>query len=372
MTTSEAGALPDVEVHAAEILLADADPASRRALVDIAAPLARVCEVTSGAEVLALASRRAFAAIVIDVALPDIDGVNTVRELRRSASGRNVPVLFLVPGDRQLDREGTALGALGVLTRPVDGKAARATLEALVTLYRRGVELERATAEARAKDIYMGVLGHDLRSPLGAISMSARLMLMRDTLGEQDRASVQRIARNAERMAGLIRDILDYTRGQATGGLPIVPRATHMGEICSAMVDEVQLLHGDRAIELETTGDLAGVWDRERVEQVVSNLLTNALKHGKGTVRISAAGLPDNVVVRVHNFGAPIPEHQLSTLFEPFQRGQHSRVGLGLGLYIVREILRSHDGSVEVVSNPERGTLFTTRWPRHRAARPTR
>lgn len=370
-----------------EILLVDADATSRAELRAHVAHLARVGEAASGEEALRTAMSRELAAIIIDVSLPDADGFAIVTQLRRSVAARNVPVLFLShqPPDWLTERKGYALGALGYLTKPVDPQALRAKIEVLLTLFRRGAELrqrermiaaqhaaileaqaalEQAAAANRAKDLYMGVLGHDLRNPLGAILMSARLMLMRATLGDEDRESVSRIARNAERMSALIRDILDYTRGQAAGGIPIVPRPTDMGEICASMIEELSLLHAERTIRLEQRGDLRGEWDRERVEQVVSNLLTNALRHGKGDIRITVDGLPAEVRVHVHNGGAPIPAEQIPTLFQPFRRGSGSRLGLGLGLYIVSEIMRAHGGSVEVASTAEDGTTFTTCWPR--------
>jgi signal transduction histidine kinase len=367
--------------------LIDSDPDSRALLRDLLAPLARVDEVASGSEGLQRATTRELAAILIDVHLPDGDGFAIVTELRRSPIARNVPVLFLThtPPDWLTERRGYALGAAGYLTKPVDADALRAKLEVLLTLFRHGVELrrreqmiarqhaeilaaqaalEQVSAANRAKDLYMGVLGHDLRSPLGAILMSSRMMLMRQTLAPDDRESVARIARNGERMAALIRDILDYTRGQALGGIPVVPRSTHMGEICQAMLDEVALLHPDRTMHFECSGELRGMWDRERVEQVISNLLTNALHHGTGEIRIRAEGVAAEVCVSVQNHGKPIPGEQIARLFEPFRRGSGSSVGLGLGLYIVSEIMRAHDGSVDVVSSKETGTIFRTRWPR--------
>jgi two-component system, sensor histidine kinase and response regulator len=371
----------------ADILIVDPEANSRAALCDLLAPLARVVEASSGEQALHLAAGREFAAILIDMRLPDADGFTIVTELRKMGASQNVPVLFLTDAapDWLAERRGSALGALGYLTKPIDSQALRSKVEILVALSRRGMELrhrhdqienqhaaiheaqlalEKAVANSRVKDVYMGILGHDLRSPLGAIIMSSRMLLMRTTLNEPDRETVYRIARTAERMAALIQDILDYTRGQAVGGIPIVPRPTDMREICSAMVEEMTLLHVDRTIELQVPENLLGDWDRGRVEQVLSNLLTNALHHGEGPITVSASGDAQQVLVRVHNQGMPIPVEQLPELFEPFRRGPNSWIGLGLGLYIVREIMRAHGGTVEVVSSREQGTTFTTRWPR--------
>lgn len=370
-----------------EILLVDPDLNSRATVREMLGSAANVQGVATGDEAIKIANTREMAAIMIALSLPGLDAFQTVTQLRRIANTRNVPVLFLA--DAPLDwlsvRRGYALGALGYMTKPLDAHALRAKVDVLLTLFRRGVELrqreqmiakqheaiqeaqaalEQVTAANRAKDLYMGVLGHDLRNPLGAILMSARMMLMRDSLAPDDRQSVNRVARNAERMAALIRDILDYTRGQAAGGIPVSPRMTDMGDICAAMLDEVQLLHADRAIKLSTIGSLHGHWDRERVEQVVSNLLTNALTHSKSDIDLSVDGRDEGeVVVSLHNAGA-IPQDQQATLFEPFRKGSGSKIGLGLGLYIVSEIMRAHGGAVEVTSTVRDGTTFTTRWPR--------
>lgn len=387
ITTPDTGE-PDERVQP-EVLIIDPDPESRAVLRGIVSPLAAVIEVATGEEALVLAGQRELAAILINIQLPDADAFAIVTKLRRGRTSRNVPVLFLAdaPPDWMTERRGYALGALGYFTKPVDVHALRAKLEVLMTLFRHGVELrrreemiarqhaeireaqaalEQVAAANRAKDLYMGVLGHDLRNPLGAMLMSARIMLMGASLSEQDRALVQRIARNGERMAALIRDILDYTRNEALGSIPVVPRPSNMGEIIHAMIEEVSLLHANREIRCEPAGDLQGEWDRERVEQVVSNLLANALHHGTGTIRVTADGTsPREVIVEIHNHGSAIPADQLPNLFEPFRRGSNGRAGgLGLGLYIVREILRAHGGSVEVQSTEEMGTVFRTCWPR--------
>ncbi|MBA3392150.1 MAG: hybrid sensor histidine kinase/response regulator [Deltaproteobacteria bacterium] len=378
-------AVPDSEP---EILLVDPDRESRAILCGMVAPLARIAEAHSGEEALRIGVSSELAAILIDVHLPGEDAHAIVTKLRRHHHGRNVPVLFLSAEEPDwiTERRGYELGALGFLMKPVDANELRAKLEVLLTLHRRGAELrrrermiakqhteiiqakaalEQASAANRTKDLYLGVLGHDLRNPLSAMLMSARMMLMGQTLGAKDRESVLRIARNGERMAALIRDIIDYTRGQAAGGIPIIPRRANMGEICASMIDEISLLHGNRKIHLERAGDLVGEWDRERVEQVISNLLANALTHGVGELRVTATGSTDEVTVAIHNTGKAIPAEQMATIFEPFRQGSNSGGGLGLGLFIVHEILRAHGGSVDVQSTAETGTTFTTCWPRH-------
>jgi PleD family two-component response regulator len=199
----------------AEVLIADPDPASRAALADLLGTLARVRKVASAADMVRAAGETAFAAILVDVNLPESSGLDAIRQLRALAASRDVPVLLLAQ-ERHAERHGYALGAVDYLVKPIDAAALRAKVEVLLTLFRRGVELrqrdaalEQALASVKLRDLYMGVLGHDLRSSLGAISIAARMMLMRGSLGPEDKDSVFRIARNADRMAALIRDILD-------------------------------------------------------------------------------------------------------------------------------------------------------------------
>src|SRR5262245_52658321 len=187
-----------------EILIVDADPDSRAGLRELVEPLAHAIDVGSLEDALRVGTSRELAAILIDLDLQD--GLQILARLRESATGRDVPALFLSHStDPLAERRGDELGALGYLRKPVDPAALRAKLEVLLTLHQRGVELRRITAEARAKDVHMGMLGHDLRNPLSAILVSARIVLMRDMLTPDDRTSVSRIARNAERMAALIR-----------------------------------------------------------------------------------------------------------------------------------------------------------------------
>ena len=349
-----------------EILIVDADVATRAQLRALIAPVAQVIEVGSSEEAIELAPERELAAILIDVDLPDSDGFQTVTRLRLDPKMTNVPVLFLsyeVP-EWFCEQRGYELGALGYLRKPIDEIALRAKLDVLLTLYRRGVELRRKTIESEVKDIYMGVLGHDLRTPLSAILMTARTLLMRGTLGDSEQLAVSRMARNAERMAALIRDVLDYTRDHMSGELPINRRPCDLGEVCSEIIDDVKLLHPQRTIRLTRASKLAGAWDRERVEQVVTNLLSNAVTHGVGDIDVFVEPTPGAVLVRVHNHGDVIAPDQIATLFEPFQRGRESRLGLGLGLYIVKVIVSAHGGTVDVVSDARTGTTFTTRWPR--------
>jgi signal transduction histidine kinase len=172
----------------------------------------------------------------------------------------------------------------------------------------------------------------------------------------------------------MIRDLLDFARGRLAGGIPVAPRPCDLQALCDEVVEEMRQAHPDREIHFEAAGDLHGEWDRDRVEQVVSNLVGNAIVHGTGAVCVTARDEGDEVVTTVHNQGPAIPAEAISTLFEPYTRpaeeadGPRSK-GLGLGLYIASEIVHAHGGTISVTSAPGEGTTFTIRWPR-RARRP--
>jgi signal transduction histidine kinase len=214
----------------------------------------------------------------------------------------------------------------------------------------------------------MGVLSHDLRTPLSAVTMAAGTMVRRGRLGDEDREKARVIQRAAERMTEMIATLLDFTRVECLGKLPVSLAPTDLGVGVREVVDEARAASQDRAIDLETRGDLHGRWDSARVKQATANLIANALQYGdpRKPVRISVDGAGAAVVLNVKNEGPAVPPDLLPVLFEPFSRGPSDRspLGLGLGLYIVRQVAIAHEGTVDVESKAETGTVFTLRLPR--------
>jgi two-component system, sensor histidine kinase and response regulator len=375
----------------ATILIVDDNPANRTALIAVLEALGhRVVNASSGEEALRRVMDEDFAVLLIDVQMPGMDGFETVSLLREHPRTRNTPMVFVSAyhHDVVAARKGYAAGAIDYIIKPFDPDLLRAKVQALVSLYRRGAELKRraeiihqkemeaarAQTEAlraeeanRLKDKYIGILGHDLRNPLSAISNSAHLLLRASDLPERHRKSATRILRASDRMGNMIRDVLDFTRGHLGGGIPIEPTSGNLAEICHRVVDETKAIHPERDIVLVAHGDLSGTWDRARLEQVVSNLVGNAVRHGEGQIVVEAVGEEDQIFLRVKNGGPPIPVTELPTIFEPFRRGPETpqrSEGLGLGLYIVREIVRAHGGTVQVRSSADEGTTFACIWVR--------
>ena len=218
-----------------------------------------------------------------------------------------------------------------------------------------------------AKEQFIGILGHDLRGPLAAISLGAEVF--RDLPDPYSRVAAQ-ILRSSHRMESMIRDIMDFTRGRLGGGIPVVKGACDLAVIATNIVAEIHQAHPARDIRCELSGDLHGACDADRVEQVISNLLGNALAHGADPIRLTILDRGDDLSISVRNQGRPIPPELLPTLFEPFARGRAPgetrgpMQGLGLGLYIVREIVAAHGGSVSITSSAGGGTEVSIRWPR--------
>lgn len=220
----------------------------------------------------------------------------------------------------------------------------------------------RSVAEFR--ELFIGILGHDLRNPLAAILIFAGLLLRRGRLDDQDTKCVSQIVRSAQRMGRMITQLLDLTRARLGGGLPVEVKPTDLHEVCRTVVEEFgPMMH------LEAEGDLTGIWDQDRLTEALSNIGGNAVEHATAgttvTMRASSAG--EEVVLSVSNQGEPIPTELAPFIFEPFRRAREREKSpshnLGLGLYIARQIVLAHGGTLEARS-ADGTTTFTMRLPR--------
>jgi signal transduction histidine kinase len=255
---------------------------------------------------------------------------------------------------------------LSVNAEPVY-QADGATLVGVVTSF---FDITRDKQRADFEQHLLGIVSHDLRNPVSAVSLSASALLRNRNLDPRLRKTFERIEAAAARAQRLIADLLDFTQARLGGGIPLERREADLHDLVVRAVEEVQLTHPGRQIVLNELGDGKGAWDEDRLAQVVTNLLRNALQHGEPDkpVHLTIDGDDEDVSIRVHNAGAPIPADKLSHIFEPMSRasrdkGQGGR-SVGLGLFIVRHIVRAHGGSVDVQSHPSTGTTFTVRLPR--------
>lgn len=344
----------------AKVLVVDDTPANLLAVTALLEPLGHeIVEASSGAEALAHVAREDFALVLLDMMMPGMDGLETLSRMNSLPGMNQTAVILLTAYDlnlRQIEQV-YALGAVDYVPKPVAPEVLRGKVAAFVSLYRRGQELRRRGAALAAKDRLIAILAHDLRGPLTTIIAGAQVLL-RPKIEGSAAGIARRVARAAERMDGMIRDLLDYAR-TGTGAMPVEPVAMDVGSLCRELSEDLQLANPDARIEIALIGNLQGEWDRARLYQALLNLVGNALRHGAGTVAIQVRRTEDTIDVTVRNEGAPIPDELLPIIFDPFQRGEERGSGLGLGLYIVREIARAHGGDVSVVSSSHQGTTFT-------------
>lgn len=227
------------------------------------------------------------------------------------------------------------------------------------------------SAEGEAKRVgelqerLVAMVSHDLRSPLMAMFTGLDLLPRLGQLNDRQRLAVERMRRTSRRMENLVAGLLDLARGRQGGSIPLRLAPAKVGEIAARAICEAETSLPGADIRLEVQGDDLGVLDAQRVEQVAVNLVRNALDHGsrEAPVEVSVRGLPEEIVLEVRNGGPPISPEDVPGLFEPFRRGKQDGNGLGLGLYIVKEVVRAHGGSVDVLSDPS-GTAFAARLPR--------
>jgi signal transduction histidine kinase len=211
------------------------------------------------------------------------------------------------------------------------------------------------------RDQFIGVLSHDLRTPLGAITAGAAILAVPEDNAQRRSRVVTRIMSSAQRMARLIDDLLDVTRVRLGGSIPLKRRPADLQQVCEDAMIEIRAGHPEAVVRLQASGNLRGDWDPDRLAQLVSNLVGNGIQHGGGTpIIVTAQDEGDAVRLMVNNGGRPIPPDVLPFVFEPLARGHREDAGhsIGLGLFIARAIVSAHGGTIQVSSSTEAGTTF--------------
>ena len=223
-----------------------------------------------------------------------------------------------------------------------------------------------------SRELFLATLGHDLRAPLNAIMLSAEVLARSGQLDEENTQIASRMAAFGRVMAGMIHDLIDFTRTRLGAGMPLSVEPLDLSNLCQEVLGEFRAAHPDRSLRFESFGDLSGQWDAARLRQVLSNLVGNAIEHGDecGPIEVVARSEGSTVVLTVTNRGPVIASSALPTLFDPFVRATSTptsnkrRGGIGLGLYIARAIVIAHGGTIAVASSEETGTVFTVGLPR--------
>jgi two-component system, sensor histidine kinase and response regulator len=346
-----------------KILLVDDIPENLVALAALLRqPGVELISARSGTEALELVLVHELALALIDVQMPEMDGFELAELMRGSERSKHVPIIFVTAGSRDPQRvfKGYESGAVDFLYKPIDSVILTSKVNVFLQLARQRRELAQAL---QLNDLFVGILGHDLRNPLGALVSGIELLAMQSTEPEHRRV-LERMSGSADRMTAMINELLDLTRVRFAPGLGLA-RTTErvdLREVLQRTVEELRTSHRGREIVVEgasrpTTGD------PERLLQLFSNLIGNALVHGSaGTVRVRILDDAPPAAVEIHNPGV-IPREVLSTLFEPFKRQRNRNGGLGLGLYIAHQIAQAHGGDISVASSEAGGTCFTVTLP---------
>lgn len=225
---------------------------------------------------------------------------------------------------------------------------------------------------AKSQHLFLAILGHDLRNPLATTLMAARFIMEGPEVDGRYSTAATRIHNAGQRMNKLVGDLLDYSRTNLGSNLPIIRKSVNLEALCREAVAEQELAHPESRFKLIVQGNTDGHWDDNRMAQVLSNLLGNAVQYGSLNtpivVRLHSEG--DDMILCVENMGKLIPRDKVNTVFSPLVRltaedaSSAPSNSLGIGLYIAREIVTAHNGSIKVTSSEEKGTVFAVTLPR--------
>lgn len=338
----------------------------------IRGPGRRIFRALSGDDALSLMLEHEFALAIVDVQMPSMNGFELAELMRGTERTRGIPIVFVSAAGQELNYafRGYETGAVDFLYKPLDPHAVRSKVSVFVELSRQRqalqqaqMQLERAVA---MRDDFMSMVSHELRNPLNSVYLQAQLrrrMLAAEQPVEREAMTrmVERDERHIRSMIRLLDDMLDVARLR-TGRLAVVPQPFDLAALAQRVVESM----GDQAraagvpLTLQAPEALPLVGDEFRIEQVVTNLLTNALRYGQGRpveVSLRETGGRAGLAVRDHGMGIAPADQQ--RIFEQFERAAGTQIpGLGLGLFISREIALAHGGSLEVESRPGEGATF--------------
>lgn len=340
----------------------------------ISKPELRLLKAASGTDALEILLVHDVALALIDVRMPGMDGFELAELMRGAERTRNVPIIFMTAAARDPRRtfRGYEAGAVDFLHKPLDPDILRSKVDVFVELYAQrrtlAAQLEELKNALRLNEMFTAALGHDLRNPLNAISIGAEVIVRRSADPELVNVA-ERIVSSARRMGRMIGQLLDVARIRS-GGIDLAVKPSDVTRVCKSIMEEVVAAQHAARVNVTATGDTTAVFDVDRLSQVFSNLVGNALQHGEAgsPVTVSVNGSdPKAVSVQIRNQGVIPPEH-MRTLFEPFRSGSPSQGGLGLGLYIARQFVQAHGGTVQARSEPDRHTVFEVSIPRDPAS----
>lgn len=328
----------------------------------------RVLSARSGADALELLLQHEVAVALLDVHMPEMDGFSLAELMRGAARSREVPIIFLTasPSDPMRSFQGYGAGAVDFLHKPIEPHVILGKINVFIELFQqrrllkqRNESLERAL---KLNETMMAVLTHDLRTPLSVVLLCAEKLAMQLPAEASVQRTLGQMESSGRRMARMVEQLLDFSRIR-TGGLTVQRVPCDCREVAASVLDEAQRLHGDARLEMQAEGDLQLHADVDRLSQIVSNLVSNALVHGQGTVRVEIDGRDTRALrLAVSNPGHIDPD-LLPRLFEPFKTRFHASHGLGLGLFIAHQFALAHGGDLRA-SSAQGQVRFELRLPR--------
>ena len=378
------------------VLLVDDLPENLRALNALVRADDRVIyQARTGEEALALLLEHEFALAIVDVQMPGMDGFELAELMRGTGKTRHIPIVFVSAAGKELNYafKGYEAGAVDFLYKPLDPEAVKSKVNVFVDLFRQKQEVRQIVDQREAtvrelnavqqelqralemRDQFMSMVAHELRTPLNTLYLEAQMRKLQLERGNMDHFAPEQLERMVARdmrqihaMVRLIDDMLDVSRIRA-GKLSIRPGRVDLEALLQRIVGDLSHHAADMQSELRLSivQPVAGCWDEFRVEQVIVNLINNALRYGGGKpvdVRLHADS--QNARIEVIDQGVGIPEEVLPKIFEPFERGKMEGMpaGLGLGLYISRQLAEAHGGTLSARSKPGEGATFIFTLPR--------
>lgn len=382
-----------MKIHA-KLLIVDDRPAN---LIALRAALSgcdcELIEALSGPEAVAHALEHDFAAILLDVQMPGMDGFEVARQIRGGARNRSAPIIFLTAIEREEKyvQMGYTVGAVDYLSKPLNVDILKSKVGVFLDLYRKNLEnlhqaellKEAALREQenlflkralKIRDDFLSMAAHELSTPITPLNLQIQsfLQMYKDgTFSSAPPEVILRLLQTSEaqvkRLSRLIEDLVDVSRIKA-GRVRIKRESVELTQLVRGVLDtfRLEIENAGCEISLESDGEIFGFWDPLRVEQVAINLLKNSLKYGAGKpiqLKLSAEGGEAFLIVRDHGIG--IAEEDQGRIFSRFERAVSARNygGLGLGLFITNQIVKLHGGDISVRSQADQGAEFTVRLP---------
>ncbi|MEZ0210013.1 MAG: ATP-binding protein [Methylophilus sp.] len=385
-----------------KLLIVDDLPENLRALdAVLRAPDRVIMQASSGVDALELLLTHDFALAMVDVEMPEMDGFQLAELMRGTEKTKHVPIVFVTAAGMELNYafKGYGAGAVDVLYKPLDINAVQSKANVFVELFRHRVAFEhqvKALEESRReqefllrqlrstqqelqhslnmREEFMSLVAHEMRTPLNTLFLDVQVrlaQLAKNNLSAFTPDNLHKMLARGERqlksIIRLIEDMMDVSRIK-NGKLSIQPGDANLSVLVRQIAEDLTPLAKEASIEftLEVEAEVIGFWDAFRIEQIIINLMTNAIRYGKGKpVHVSLKREGESAIIQVTDHGIGISEHEQKNIFEAFERasGNEVRAGLGLGLYISRKLAEAHGGQITVSSQKALGSTFTLRLP---------